>query len=79
MSLTASLISSATSALGASHHQMPGPSADWEIIIAVISGYVVMIALGFALKMLIWPGEKSVDHIKRSILDDSAKHIKGEL
>ncbi len=71
---------SATVALAAQHGgHAAGPSSTWEAAIAIGAGVVVAIALVLAVKMLIRPGEKSKDHIKRTILDDSAtrRHDRG--
>ena len=59
-------------ALAAQHgHHMRGPSSLSETLIFVVAALIVVFVLVLAIKLLIWPGERSRHHIKRSILDDS--------
>ena len=52
---------------GITHGGSPASNWDW-VIIGVIS-VITLLTLIFSLKFLIKPGEKSSDHIKKSILN----------
>lgn len=47
-----------------------GPGGIIDYIIVLISFFMVVIVFVLFMKYLIWPGEKSPDHIKRRILRD---------
>lgn len=47
-----------------------GPEHSWDYIILVLMIIVTLLTLYFSVKWLVKPGEKSPDHIKRSILED---------
>lgn len=47
-----------------------GPEGPWDYVIIVLMIIVTLLTLYFSIKWLIKPGEKSRDHIKRSILED---------
>lgn len=45
-----------------------GPQSDWDYVIIWAIVIIVVATLFFSVKWLIWPGEKSSAHIKRTIL-----------
>lgn len=45
-----------------------GPQSNWDYVIIWAIAVIVVATLFFSIKWLIWPGEKSGDHIKRTIL-----------
>lgn len=47
-----------------------GPESQWDYVIIVSVGIIVLITLFFSVKWLIFPGEKSNTHIKRTVLND---------
>ena len=47
-----------------------GPDSNWDMVIVWIVAIIVIFTLFFSIKFLIKPGEKSVSHIKRFILDN---------
>lgn len=53
-----------------------GPSNDWDYLIVWLMAAVVACTLYFSVKMLVRPGERMQNHIKRTILsmnDDTEK------
>lgn len=46
-----------------------GPDSNWDYVIIWITGVIVLFCLFFSVKWLIKPGEKSLSHIKFSILN----------
>lgn len=46
-----------------------GPQSNWDYLIIGAIAIIVVATLFFSLKWLLWPGEKSSDHIKRTILN----------
>lgn len=46
-----------------------GPEGRWDYIIMVFMTLVVLFTLYFSIKWLIRPGEKSSEHIKRTVLN----------
>ncbi len=53
----------------AAHSSMP--SGPWEIGVVAVGLVIVVLSLVVAVKLLLRPGERSPDHIKRTVLDDS--------
>lgn len=47
-----------------------GPQSNWDWVIIAIITAITVLTLVFSLKYLIKPGEKNVDHIKQSILNN---------
>lgn len=45
-----------------------GPQSQWDYLIIGVTTLIVLFTLFYSLKYLIKPGEKSSDHIKRTIL-----------
>lgn len=45
-----------------------GPQSNWDYVIIWAVAIIVVATLFFSLKWLIWPGERSSDHIKRTVL-----------
>ena len=48
------------------------PSGAWELGLVAVGAVIVALALLAAVRLLLRPGERSPDHIKLAILDDSA-------
>lgn len=46
-----------------------GPQSDWDYLIILVAGLIVITTLYFSLKYLLAPGEKSKNHIKRLVLN----------
>jgi hypothetical protein len=46
----------------------PGPDSRWDYLIAMAFVVITVATAYYSIKWLIHPGEKSTDHIKRSIL-----------
>jgi len=48
-----------------------GPAEHkWDYIIAVVMLIITVLTLFYSIKWLLHPGEKSQDHIKRTVLED---------
>jgi len=45
-----------------------GPDSNWDYISVSITGIITIITLFYAIKWLVKPGEKNLNHIKYSIL-----------
>ena len=48
------------------------PSGPWELAVVALGMVLVVFALLAAAKLLFRPGERSPDHVKRTVLDDAA-------
>ncbi|MCA9597337.1 MAG: hypothetical protein KC776_28680 [Myxococcales bacterium] len=48
------------------------PTGTWEFGVVAVGLVLVALALVAALKLLLRPGERAPEHIKRTILDDTA-------
>lgn len=46
-----------------------GPQSSWDYVIVWAAVIMVLLTLYFTIKWLIKPGEKSDEHIKRTVLD----------
>lgn len=46
-----------------------GPESQWDYVIIAVVAAIVLVTLFFSVKWLIRPGEKSVLHIKRTVLN----------
>mgnify|MGYP001175456162 CR=1 FL=1 len=46
-----------------------GPSSNWDYVIILAAVVVVLATLYFTVKWLLKPGEKEMNHIKRTILN----------
>jgi hypothetical protein len=46
-----------------------GPQSNWDYVIVLAVAVLVVITLSYSLKSLIWPKERSILHIKNSIID----------
>ena len=46
-----------------------GPDSRWDYLIIAVSVVIVLVTLFFSVKWLIKPGEKSLSHIKLTILN----------
>ncbi len=53
-------------------HLTVAPTGTWELWLVGVGLVIVVFALVMAAKMLLFPGERGLDHIKRTVLDDSA-------
>lgn len=47
-----------------------GPQSNWDMVIIWATVVIVALTLYFSIKLLVRPGEKSKDHIKRFILNN---------
>lgn len=47
-----------------------GPASNWDWVIIAVISIITILTLIFSVKFLIKPGEKSDDHIKKSILNN---------
>ena len=47
-----------------------GPASNWDWVIIAVISIITILTLIFSMKFLIKPGEKSDDHIKKSILNN---------
>lgn len=47
-----------------------GPQSNWDWVIIGIVAVITVLTLVYSIKFLVKPGEKSSDHIKRSILNN---------
>ncbi len=47
-----------------------GPQSQWDLVIISVTAVIVLATLFFSIKFLVKPGEKSVTHIKRFILNN---------
>ncbi len=54
-------------------HTYNPPNGPMYYIVLIGSSLIVLAAIYYSVKWLIWPGEKSEDHIKRRILDLDSK------
>ena len=45
-----------------------GPQSNWDYVIVIAMALIVLAALFYSIRYLIKPGEKSSDHIKRTVL-----------
>lgn len=46
-----------------------GPESNWDFVIVGLTAVIVLVALFYAVKWLIRPGERNANHIKRTILN----------
>lgn len=46
-----------------------GPQSNWDYVIVFFIGIIVLVALYYSVRLLLNPGEKRDDHIKRSIFN----------
>ncbi|MBE9461321.1 hypothetical protein ACFP1I_00960 [Dyadobacter subterraneus] len=46
-----------------------GPESNWDYLIVSVAAVIVILTLFYSAKMLIKPGEKSDDHIKRLVIN----------
>lgn len=46
-----------------------GPQSNWDYVIVFFTGIIVLVALYYSVRLLLNPGEKRDDHIKRSIFN----------
>ena len=46
-----------------------GPRGDYDWIIVAVIAVITVLTFVYSLKFLVYPGEKSQDHIKNSILN----------
>ncbi len=47
-----------------------GPDSNWDYVIISVMGAIVLVTLFYSIKWLLTPGEASVGHIKRFILEE---------
>ncbi len=45
-----------------------GPDSQWDYVIVSVTAAIVLFTLYFSIKWMIHPGEKSDNHIKRTVL-----------
>ncbi len=48
-----------------------GPQSNWDYLIISVTAVIVLVTLFYSIKWLLRPGEKSVTHIKHSILNNA--------
>lgn len=48
------------------------PDSQWDYVIVLVMVVIVLLTLFYSVKWLIRPGEKSADHIKQFILNNSS-------
>ena len=46
-----------------------GPDGNWDYVIVLATVAIVVVTLFFAVKWIMFPGEKDSNHIKRTILN----------
>ena len=46
-----------------------GPDSNWDYVIVLATVLIVLVTLFYTIKWLIRPQEKSMDHIKRTVLN----------
>lgn len=46
-----------------------GPQSQWDYLIVSVVAIIVLVSLYYSVKWMIKPGEKSANHIKRTILN----------
>ncbi len=46
-----------------------GPESNWDLLIVSVAAVIVLFTFFFSVKWLIFPGEKSMGHIKNIILN----------
>lgn len=46
-----------------------GPQSDWDYVVVWCMVFIVMISLYYGVKLMLHPGEKESQHIKRSIFN----------
>ena len=46
-----------------------GPSGNWDYVIVSAAVVITLVTLFYALKWMIKPGEKDLNHIKRTVLN----------
>lgn len=46
-----------------------GPQSNWDYVIVWAAVIIVLLTLYYTIKWMIKPGEKSDEHIKRTVLD----------
>lgn len=51
-----------------------GPQHQWDMPIVIVAAILVGVTLVLALRMLVKPGERGTNHIKRIILNDTPIH-----
>ncbi len=79
LTIFASLLSLAANACPACEKQQPkvlqgishgaGPQSNWDYVLVWATVILVVLCFFFSIKWLTRPGEKSKDHIKRTVLD----------
>ena len=47
-----------------------GPQSNWDYLIITVTALIVLVTLFYSIKWLVSPGEKSVTHIKHSLLNN---------
>lgn len=47
-----------------------GPGSNWDYVIVWLTAGVVLVTLFYSVRWLVNPGERSGDHIKRTILNE---------
>lgn len=47
-----------------------GPQSNWDYLITSVTALIVLVTLFYSIKWLVSPGEKSVTHIKHSVLNN---------
>lgn len=45
-----------------------GPSSDWDFVIIIVAVIIVLATLFYTIKWIVKPGEKNLNHIKRTVL-----------
>ncbi len=49
-----------------------GPDSSWDYVIVIATTIVVVAALVFSIRWLLYPGEQGKDHIKYSIFNEES-------
>ncbi len=47
-----------------------GPQNNWDYLIISVAALIVLVTLFYSIKWLVRPGEKSLTHIKHSVLNN---------
>ena len=50
-----------------------GPTSIFDLVLVIMAAVLVLLAFCLAIRYTFWPGEKSPDHIKRRVLNESDK------
>lgn len=46
------------------------PESNWDYVIVIGIGIIVLLTLVYSVKFFVWPNEKNADHIKYSFINE---------